>query len=477
MLLAAGTVGLAISLHLQRQSSTRQFEDSAQILAVTLLDSLEHAMLQAMRDDIRHVVTDIASGDHINEVVIVSNTQRVFASGVDSEVGETRNDKELAQALASGETITRNKKQYGRDELSVILPVMNKPDCHTCHSSEVEVLGAIEVGIDRAPLDDQLREQTLLMVLIGGLTLTAVGGALALTLRASVINPLSKLGGAARRFAAGDFSTRVHLNKKDELGRMARTFNEMAEQVEQYAGDLESSRSKLQEKTEQVQEMATVRGQLLKKLVSAQEEERRRIARELHDEAGQALTTIMLNLARTIDALPDEAVEAKERLSQSRSLASRALVDLRKMIYDLRPEVLDQLGLVPALRSYVKSHLETKDIKAEFRFLGLKNRLSPQVEVTLFRVIQEAITNIIRHSGASMVNIQVEASKSGVTATVEDNGTGFDVESVLQATESWGLRGIRERVAILGGDLIIESGVQQGTRLQVQIPLKGEANE
>jgi signal transduction histidine kinase len=447
-------------------------------MAGTLLGSLEHAMLEAKRENIQEIVADIASAKPVNEVVILSATQQVYASGNSSEIGETRNDKETAQALASGETVTRTKKQYGRNEVSVILPVMSKPECQTHHhSSEAEILGVIEIGLDREPLDALIKKQILIMALIGGFTFVGVGGALALMLRSAVVKPLSSLDSAARRFATGDFGARIQLDKKDEVGRVARTFNEMAEQVEQYALGLENSRRELQERTEQVQRLAAVRGQLLEKLISAQEEERRRIARELHDEAGQALTMIMTNLGRAIDELPGDRAEAKETLSQLRSLAERALEDLRKLIYDLRPEVLDRLGLVPALRSYAKSYLENQNIKVRFHFLGLKHRIPPQVEVTLFRVIQETITNIVRHSGASMVDIQVVATNSAVTATIHDNGKGFDVETALQSPQSWGLRGIQERVAIVGGELRIESTAEQGTRIQVQIPLEGGSSE
>ena len=248
--------------------------------------------------------------------------------------------------------------------------------------------------------------------------------------------------------------------------------------VEQHASALEVSKRELeetiQERTQQLQKTVKIRGQLLERLISAQEEERHRVARELHDEAGQSLSAIMLDLARAIDELPKEAAEAKQTLLHSRSLAAQTLAELRKLIDDLRPEVLDQLGLAPALRSYVKSHLEAKDIKVQLSLSGLKDRLPSRMEITLFRIIQEAITNVVRHSGASMVNIQVAVTNSLVTATIEDNGRGFDVEAALQASESWGLHGIRERVSVVGGQLSIESEPGQGTRIRFQIHLEGD---
>ncbi|HEY83261.1 MAG TPA: HAMP domain-containing protein [Dehalococcoidia bacterium] len=475
ILLVIGVAGAGIMLHLQRQAAFSQFEESALSMAEMIHETLEHDMLEGGQENIQDAVARIASVPLINEVVILSSTQKVYASGEISEIGKTRHDAEIAQALATGKIVTRTEIMYGQSELCVIMPVMNKPECQTCHGAEAKMLGAIEIGLNRSPIEKQLRTQMLLMALIGGLTFIAVGGAVAFMVRSAVLNPLSKLSASARRISKGDFSARAEVEKEDEVGMVARTFNEMAERVEQYARALEDSKRELearvQERTKQVQQMAAVRGQLLQRLISAQEEERRRVARELHDEAGQALSAIMMNLSRAIEALPDEATEAKEKLAQSRSLAARTLADLRKLIYDLRPEVLDQLGLVPALRSYVKSHLEAQKIKAQLSFIGLKDRLSPQVEITLFRIIQEAITNIIRHSGASEVNIQVTAKNSMVTTTIKDNGKGFDVEAAFQAPESWGLRGIRERVAILGGELKIESKRGKGTSIEFRIPL------
>lgn len=475
LLLVIGVVGAMAMLRLQRQSAISQFEQSALTLAQTLHNSLQRDMMTANRDDIQDAVLRIASGTLINEVVILSTTQNIFASARSLEIGRRRHDQDIARALISGKTITRIDEQSGEGELYVILPVPNNPECHACHSPDLNILGAIEIGLDMAPLNEQIKEQTLIMALIGGLTFVAIGGALALMFKSEVVNPLSQLAASARRIAQGDFSARAEVNRKDEVGMMAQTFNEMAEQVERHARALEDSKRELeqrvQERTEQVQQMAAIRGQLLERLISAQEEERRRLARELHDEASQALSMIMMDLARTRDSLPGDAKEARQRLSQSRSLAEQTLADLRRMIHELRPEVLDQLGLVPALRSYVKSRLEAEKIKVQLQLPQLDERLAPLVEITLFRVIQEAITNISRHSGASLVNIEVVMKDSTVIATIKDNGRGFDVEAAFKAPESWGLRGIRERVAVIGGELSIESSSEHGTRLQVRLPV------
>ncbi len=168
VLLVVGLAGATALLLLQRQSAIAQFERSALTLAVAIGGSLEHDMLEADHAHIRDSVAHIAAEASISEVVIYSRTQQVYASGESSEVGETRDDPEVARVLASGETVTRTRERYGRSELAVILPVMNQPECYTCHGSEAKILGAVEVGLDRAPLSAQLREQGLLLILIGG---------------------------------------------------------------------------------------------------------------------------------------------------------------------------------------------------------------------------------------------------------------------------------------------------------------------
>ena len=476
ILLVVGLIGGGTVLYLQRQTTIANFTESTVVLAATLRDSLERDMLLADRQHVQQSVNLMASRKPINDVTIVSIERKVFASSNAAAIGQIREDEGITRVFASGETVTRAANQPG-ENLYVAFPVWNKPDCYVCHGSGPQILGAIEIGVDSRLLDKQLQEQSLIMVVIAGVSFLIIGGTLAYMFRSSVVNPISKLITSARRIAGGDLSTRVEIQRNDEIGTMANSFNEMAEQVEQHAKALEASKMKLeetvQERTRQLQETAGIRGQLLERLISAQEEERRRVARELHDEAGQALSAIMLDMAMAIDALPDGTTEAKQRLSQSRTLAAQTLGDLRKLIYDLRPEVLDHLGLAPALRSYVKSRLEAKNIKVRLSLSGLENRLPARMETTIFRIIQEATTNVVRHSGASTVSINLAVTNSMVNASVEDNGKGFDVEAALQASESWGLRGIRERVGLVGGQLSIKSVPGQGTHIKFQIPLEG----
>jgi signal transduction histidine kinase len=311
--------------------------------------------------------------------------------------------------------------------------------------------GFVRVGMSEAIIKTQVNQLIiedfiwLAIVLVIGLY-TAYGMTVILT------KPISQLAQAARAVGTDKFTWKTPLWARDEIGSLGATFIEVSAEL------------KRREEMHQ---------QLLGKVISAQEEERKRVARELHDEVGQALTVIMMDLARTRDMLPNDATEAVKRVSRSRSVAEQTLSDLRKLINELRPEVLDQLGLVAALRSYIKTRLQTENTEVRTNFPNLRERLSPELETTLFRVIQEAITNIIRHSHATLVDIKIEVDHSTATASIEDNGIGFDADRALADITSIGLRGIRERVAIVGGELNIEAKSGYGTRLEIRLPLNG----
>jgi signal transduction histidine kinase len=229
---------------------------------------------------------------------------------------------------------------------------------------------------------------------------------------------------------------------------------------------------------EEVQRKEQLRGQLLEKLIVAQEDERRRIARELHDETGQSLTALAISLASAQERLPAKANGAAEAIEQSKQLADKLLAEIRRLISDLRPTVLDDLGLVPALRRYASTHAPLVQIDIQFHVEGKRRRLSAQAETALYRMVQEAITNVVKHASAKGVVITLAFEERRVVVTVADDGCGFDVAQTLSASgpkRGMGLLGMRERVSILGGTLSVES--QQsgaGTTLTISLPLERE---
>ncbi|MDP3879283.1 MAG: GAF domain-containing protein [Dehalococcoidales bacterium] len=231
---------------------------------------------------------------------------------------------------------------------------------------------------------------------------------------------------------------------------------------------------------EEAKQKEKLRGQLLNSVINAQEEERRRVARELHDEYGQTLTGLLVSIEALENMTPSEQVHLREKLENAKSLLVHALEDLRRMTLDLRPSALDDLGLITAIRAHVHRHLESAGIQVKFKSNGLNRRLASAVETALFRMVQEATYNIAKHAQARHVKIQLEITGDKIITVVEDDGKGFDVEAVFRSrveTNSLGLLGIQERAALLGGTFSIKSEVGQGTRIVVEIPIASSIGE
>jgi signal transduction histidine kinase len=206
---------------------------------------------------------------------------------------------------------------------------------------------------------------------------------------------------------------------------------------------------------------------LLRRLLSAAEEERRRLARELHDEISQLLTVVQLSLER-LD--PGDKVEEIER---ARGLLRKTQEEIHRIIFDLRPTLLDDLGLPVAIRWYAEKYLEREGLDVHLDVEeGLD--LRDEIEIAAFRIYQEIVTNILRHARAETVSVELYQDDDRLVLTVEDDGTGFDVDL---HTEGSGLVGMRERTNLVDGDLEIISSPGSGTtvRLTVQLPAEESA--
>jgi PAS domain S-box-containing protein len=216
------------------------------------------------------------------------------------------------------------------------------------------------------------------------------------------------------------------------------------------------------------------RTRLIKRVMFAQEEERRRIARELHDETGQSLTSLLVGLRLIGDTRTLK--KAKTQVNQLRDITVLILDNLRRLARGLHPSILDDLGLVVALTRYATDYAQSYGITANVYTEGLDSgRLPSSVETALYRIMQEALTNIARHAAAKTARIALKRQPSGVHMIVEDDGCGFDVETMLRtptASDHFGLYGMCERAMLLGGSVTIESKRGKGTTVSVQIPLE-----
>jgi len=226
---------------------------------------------------------------------------------------------------------------------------------------------------------------------------------------------------------------------------------------------------------EEVQEKERLTHYLLDKIIVAQEEERRRLAQELHDDTGQALTGIALALDSLAGSLPPEQEGARRRLRELHQMTQEAMRELRRMALALRPGILDDLGLVPAVRRYAVQNLEPLGVAVEVEAEGLDQRIDPAVETLLFRVFQEAINNVARHSKARNVTVTLRLDNDEILGAVEDDGLGFDAEALRRGhrpSAGLGLLGMQERASLVGGRVVVESSPGEGTRVRVRVPYR-----
>ncbi len=229
---------------------------------------------------------------------------------------------------------------------------------------------------------------------------------------------------------------------------------------------------RLNEELEQKVIERTIRLQVLsKRLLEVQEAERRYIARELHDEIGQSLTGVKLAL-ESLMHLPADNIRAG--IQEVQKSVIDLLANVRNISLDLRPSMLDDLGLLPALLWHFKRYTSQTNIQVEFKQSGLDMRFRPEVETVTYRVIQEALTNAARYAGVDEVGVMIVADENMIMIYIEDKGNGFDPETVEINRETAGIEGMRERLSLLGGHLTIESSPGAGTRLTAEIPLKNE---
>ncbi len=247
------------------------------------------------------------------------------------------------------------------------------------------------------------------------------------------------------------------------------------EEIERYAKHLKQ----LAQLKEQLGEKAApttpaprlLTGEMMIRIVEAREKERRLLARQMHDGPAQALTNLILQAEICEKMFSRDQDRARTELSNLKRAAEETFQQIRNFIFNLRPMMLDDLGLIPTLRRYTQEFEKKSGIKTLFTLTGRERKMASYLEVILFRAVQELLENVHAHSGASQVQIHLDVSDEQVTLVIEDNGTGFDVKEALASARYDGISSIQENIEAVGGTMQIQSSIGKGTRITIETPL------
>lgn len=277
----------------------------------------------------------------------------------------------------------------------------------------------------------------------------------------TALRPLHELGDAIELVHSGQIHIPDSLkNYQDpDIRRLVIALDSMLNRIANYTNQLQA---------------------ISERAINAQEEERVRIARSLHDDTAQSISMLIIHLERLNNIIPPDRADIARYITDAQNVATRLLENLRKIIWDLRPSILDDLGLVSAIRWFARTNLEKAGVKVDLSVSNDITRLPPYLETMLFRITQETISNIIRHADASKVSIRLWIADEHIWLEIKDDGCGFDTEKAVDEAidrKQLGLLGIQERASLVHGEVKIESSKDVGTCVQVYIPLPRDVPE
>ena len=308
-------------------------------------------------------------------------------------------------------------------------------------------------------------QENLVMI---SLFILLLGGIIAVFISRSVIKPVLSLTDAVKKFSVGDLTERTKVYADDELGLLAATFNKMADEIMQQTTRLKtelSEREKIEVELEYSREKLS---SLSTYLQAAREDERKMIAREIHDELGQSLNTLKLRVTMLKDYFPEGDTQPIIKISQINELIDNVITVVKKLITELRPQLLDDLGLSAAIEWYVTEFEKNSGIKCFIFFENEQFSFNPDLNISIFRIIQESLTNVARHSRATKVDISYYETGNSLIFSIIDNGIGIKPEN-LTGSHSFGIIGMKERIKYWQGDISFV-GKDTGTTITVTIP-------
>lgn len=439
-------------------------------------NSLQHEMLSHNLEGVQHMLDGVAQDDKIRDIYLLNTDGKVVFAPQNKQLGEQLDNHDptcqpchrlpaanrpssVVVTLPDGQRIFRSMD-----------PLENREACHKCHDADERLTGVLLTDIWVAPFETQLQSGLLENLLWWtGTVAVAVIVTNVVTSRL-VIRRLEQVARSLTRFGQGQRDVRLPNEDPDEIGQLTTAFNDMGQR-------LLAEETQTQTLTEDLRALAAERYELLKRLITAQEEERRRVARDLHDGLGQDLAGLAFRL-EAVERLGAE--QARAHVHEVRAQIAETTNRVYDMILALRPSSLDDLGLAPALRAHAERTFKDTGVQFELEARDLARRLPPEIETALFRTFQEGLHNIARHAQAQSVQLTLTAPNGYFEGTLSDDGCGFDMNSIRPTENSprgLGLMGMQERIAHCGGTLEIQSRPGRGTRLSVRVPLPKAAHD
>jgi signal transduction histidine kinase len=414
-------------------------------------------------------VFQILTGQHLPNgwiATVVDREGRAIASTPDAVDASLAADRDDAAGPISS-----------KDEDSVGNRWNNSRPAYRASSPVVLAGWTVTIDVPNEVFFGPVRRSLLILLIAGGGT-TGLVVVLALSIGRRIASPMAELTRIAKALGSG---VRVAppltgINEADVVAHALCATNEdlsrRTAQLTQTVGALRHSEKRLQRLSEDLRRALDERTRLLNRMVSAQEDERQRVARELHDQLGQYFAAMLLGLDAA-DKAWKRNDKADERIGELKTITSAMSREVHQLSWELRPTALDDLGLEAAIANYLEKWSERFNLDVDFAGNLQGARLAPPIEITLYRVLQEAMTNVAKHADAIKISVVLEADIDEVRLIVEDDGTGFAQQhsGVSGAQRSgFGLLGMRERLALVGGSLVIETAPHRGTALFCRIP-------
>lgn len=268
--------------------------------------------------------------------------------------------------------------------------------------------------------------------------------------------------------------------RRDELSRHIRKFRDINQKAEGFLNSTGFALKVLKGNVERINE--TIEDNLRKRqmgiwIIQSQESERRKIARELHDGPAQNLASMMIRLDLIQHLWDNDINRIYEEIENIKQMGAASLGDIRRLMFDLKPSLVHEDDFCTTLTDFFRDYGAKYDMEIEFINFGDRKKYDMPLEIALFRMVQEAITNIRKHAGANRVLVKMEDNGRSLTLVVKDDGSGFDVGKAAHQSESYGIIGMKERVDLLGGEVVIDSSPGQGTQVIITVPLEGDAND